>query len=415
MSMDTKRSGNCMIRKESTEGIGYSVVGLNDVCHVFASAVPRTGSTLQEQAHDALRTIEAVMREEQTHGTIVRQAVFMRQADQFKACRKIMRDFYGDELPATTYIPQSPCNGKLLSIEAFGVSQGPGEVKVERFSERVVTATHDGITWIHCAQIMPETLESGIYNRTVHAFESMRELLSRRNVDFDKIMRTWLYLGDIVGDEGEVQRYKELNRARTDFFDEYRFCRGHVPAGFNGSVYPASTGIGTDDQDVLMSCLALDTQRDDVVLLPLENPQQVSSFDYSSAFGQKSPKFARAMAMIADDSATTFVSGTASITDAESRFIGDVEGQTHLTLDNIAALTSEDNFSRYGYPGLGASLDDLALVRVYTKYQEDYEKTRAVCQERLGELPIIYVVADVCRPELLVEIEGIAFSQRSAT
>ncbi len=101
MCMDTKRSGKCMIRKESTEGIGYSVVGLNDVCHVFASAVPRTGSTLQEQAHDALRTIEAVMREEQTHGTIIRQAVFMRQADQLKACRKIMRDS-----TATNYPPR---------------------------------------------------------------------------------------------------------------------------------------------------------------------------------------------------------------------------------------------------------------------------------------------------------------------
>ena len=31
----------------------------------------------------------------------------------------------------------------------------------------------------------------------------------------------------------------------------------------------------------------------------------------------------------------------------------------------------------------------------------------------LGDLPTVYAVADVCRPELLVEIEGIAFSRRS--
>ena len=55
-------------------------------------------------------------------------------------------------------------------------------------------------------------------------------------------------------------------------------------------------------------------------------------------------------------------------------------------------------------------MDDLALVRVYIKHQEDYAKVRAVCEELLGELPTIYAEADVCRPELLVEIEGVAFS-----
>jgi enamine deaminase RidA (YjgF/YER057c/UK114 family) len=108
-----------------------------------------------------------------------------------------------------------------------------------------------------------------------------------------------------------------------------------------------------------------------------------------------------------------FVSGTASITDAESRHIDDVAAQTHQTLDNIAALISEENFRNHGAPGLGATLDDLALVRVYIKRQEDFEKTRAACEARFGERPTIYAVADVCRPELLVEIEGVAYCQRT--
>ena len=73
-----------------------------------------------------------------------------------------------------------------------------------------------------------------------------------------------------------------------------------------------------------------------------------------------------------------------------------------------------DEFRHHGLSGLGATMADLALARVYIKRQEDYERTRAVCRRRLGELPTIYAVADVCRPELLVEIEGIAFSHRSA-
>jgi enamine deaminase RidA (YjgF/YER057c/UK114 family) len=61
-------------------------------------------------------------------------------------------------------------------------------------------------------------------------------------------------------------------------------------------------------------------------------------------------------------------------------------------------------------PGAGAGLEDLAKVRVYIKRKEDYEKCRAICDERLGGLPTIYAEADVCRPDLLVEIEGVAFS-----
>ena len=86
-------------------------------------------------------------------------------------------------------------------------------------------------------------------------------------------------------------------------------------------------------------------------------------------------------------------------------------GANRQTLDNIEALISADNLARHGMPGLGATLEDLAGIRVYIKRQEDYEKTREVCEPGLGELPAIYAIADVCRPELLVEIEGVALSR----
>jgi hypothetical protein len=47
------------------------------------------------------------------------------------------------------------------------------------------------------------------------------------------------------------------------------------------------------------------------------------------------------------------------------------------------------------------------------KRTEDFAAVRAVCQGRLGELPAIYAIADICRPSLLVEIEGIAFSSNA--
>jgi enamine deaminase RidA (YjgF/YER057c/UK114 family) len=401
-----------MIRKESSEGIGYSVVELHGVRHIFAAAVPRAGVALREQAEDALQTIRRVMEEEGTRGAIVQQAVFLREPGRLDEYRRIIHDFYGDELPATTYVPQRPCEGKLLAIEALGVGRRPGEVQIERLSEQLVITRHNEMTFIHASQIVPDTEAAGCYDRSLSALAKMREVLAKAGVGFERVIRTWLYLGGIVDQEGPTQRYKELNRARTDFYQDLHFVAGHVPPGLNGDVYPASTGIGADNRDILMSCVALATQRNDVMVMPLENPRQVSAYCYSSDYGPKSPKFSRALALTAGDCATIFISGTASITDSESRHPDDAEAQTEQTLDNIQALIAEDNLRRHGLPGLGATMAGLALARVYVKRQEDYEKARAVCRRRLGELPTIYAVADVCRPELLVEIEGIAFSQR---
>ena len=145
-----------VIRKVVDKGVGYSVVDLNDVRHVFAAAVPRRGRTLRQQADDALRTIEAVVQEEGTRGSIVQQAVFVADFTEIDQCRKIIRDFYGDELPVTSYIPQPPCEGNLLAIEALGVGRGRGEVEIERHSEQLVVARHNDIAWIHsCADSCP--------------------------------------------------------------------------------------------------------------------------------------------------------------------------------------------------------------------------------------------------------------------
>ena len=401
-----------MMRKESSEGIGYSVAELNNVRHIFANAAPRKGTTLREQAEDALRTIEAAMAEEGSRNSIVHQAVFVRDLHQVDTCRQIMKEFYGSHLPATSYIPQPPCCGKELAIEAMGIGSRAGDVEIKRYCEKLVVTRHSGVSWIHAADLLPDETEGGVYDRSVVCFQKMRDMIAKCDTRYEQVIRTWLYLGDIVGPEGDTQRYKELNRARTDFYGPMTFGMGRTPK-LPFPVYPASTGIGTNGKGIMMSCIALSTDRSDVVLVPLENPQQISAFDYGQVYSPRSPKFARAMAVASGDSATIFVSGTASITASETRHIGDVEAQTAQTLENIESLIAADNFRRHGVTGLGATLDDLALLRVYIKYKEDFEKTRAVCRRMLGEVPTVYAVGDVCRPDLLVEIEGIAIARAS--
>jgi enamine deaminase RidA (YjgF/YER057c/UK114 family) len=403
------------IGKVSNRGIGYSVVELNDVRHIFAAAVPRRDGTLREQADDALRNIEAVIQDAGARGSIVHQAVFVPDVALIAPCREIIREFYGSEMPATSYIPQPPCEGRLLAIEALGVGQGQGEVEIERVSEQLVITRHNDIAWIHCAQVVPQGHDLSVYDGTVNGLKQIRELLDSVHVRWDQVIRTWLYLGGIVDDDGPTQRYKELNRARSDFYRDITFLKDRLPPSHQGLVYPASTGIGTEGRGIMMSAIALATERTDIVAVPLENPRQVPAFDYADCYSPKSPKFSRAMALSCGNYATIFISGTASITDSETRHEGNIEGQTHETLDNIAALISEENLGRHGLPGLGTSLDGLGLVRVYIKRHADYQQTRAVCEQRLGEVPTIYAIGDVCRPDLLVEIEGIAFSRKTTS
>lgn len=402
------------INKASYKGIGYSIVELNDVRHVFAAGAPERGGSLREQAEDALQTIERVLDKEGGRRAIVQQAVFLPDVSLIEPCRRIMRDFYGDELPATSYVPQPPGDDKLVAIEALGVGQSLGKVEIQRISEQLVITRHNDIAWVHCAQVVPRRADSSVYDGTIDGLEQIRALLASVNVRFDQVIRTWLYLGGIVDDEGPTQRYKELNRGRSDVYADIHFLADRVPSGHRARVYPASTGIGTEGRGIMMSAIALATDRSDILAVPLENPRQTPAFDYSDCYSPKSPKFCRAMALSCGNYATIFISGTASITDSETRHIDDIKGQTNETLDNIAALISEQNLSRHGLAGLGTSLDGLGLIRVYIKNRADYAQARAVCEQRLGELPVIYVIGDVCRPDLLVEIEGVAFS-RNAT
>jgi len=295
----------------------------------------------------------------------------------------------------------------------MGMGRKNQDVKVRRVNENLALVQHNGITWVHAA-IAPQACCSHAYDQAAGGFRQLGSLLANANIRMDQVLRTWLYQGGIVAEEGESQRYKELNRARADAYRGIDFLKDRLPKTHRGHVYPASTGIGADGRGLAISAIALATERTDIMAVPLENPLQTPAYQYPSRYSPTSPQFSRAMAVSCGNMATIFISGTASVTHSEVRHIGDAGAQTHQTLDNIAALIDEKNLSNHGLPGLGTSLDGLGHVRVYIKRQEDYVRIRAVCEKRLGELPTIYALADVCRPDWLVEIEGVAISRKDS-
>lgn len=390
-------------------GQHHTLVGYDGVKRVALMVTPECGGDFRDQTWEVMSTIRTILRQQQEPMALTVQTVFVDSVANVPKARRLFEAYYGDHMPLTLFVVQPPCDGHGLAIEAWAISTNTA--KVEYHSPRLGTVEHDGLRWIHASGGSLKQQGRTAYEQAVEAFEGMNKVLGEAGASFSDVVRTWLYQGGITDMEGETERYRELNRARTDFFADIPFYSRALMAGVNGrAVYPASTGIGTLEHGLITTCLALQTKREDVKILPLENPLQTAAFDYPEHYSAKTPKFARAMAVRFGDHVTTWISGTASIVNSETVHIGDAEKQTEQTLTNIERLIDAENFARLGWPDAGATLDDLAKVRVYVKHQEDHEKCRAVCERRLGRIPAIYAQADVCRPDLLVEIEGVAFS-----
>ena len=396
-------------RSESGDGAEHSYVDLGDSARVALMITPQGRGKSSDQIQEVLLRLVHVLEKQPQPMAITVQTVFLRHAGDQPECARLMADFYGAKQPVTNYVLQAPCDGAALALEAWAI--GGASVRVEHYGPNVLAVSYDSIRWVYCAGLQPEGAARDIYSQTKGALEQMRAGLIQAGSSIEHVVRTWFYLGGITEREGDHQRYQELNRARTDFYQDVHFrCSVLNPEPPQG-VYPASTGIGMAGNGLVLSCQALETKRDDMFLLTLENPQQTPAYAYHPKYSPESPKFSRAVALVLGDYVTTWISGTASIVNSESCHVGDIEKQTDQTIDNIERLIAPENFARHGVKGAGSHLQDIAKIRVYLKRAQDVVKCRAVCQRRFGQVPVLYAVADVCRPELLVEIEGVAFTR----
>lgn len=402
---------NRVAHRLTSSGLGYSVVNIRDVSHVYASAKPSQGTTLQAQTIDALRIIEGIMESEGAQGSVVHQAVFLSDLKWVSPCRQIIQNYYRHNLPATNYVIQPPCDGTFLSIEAVGLGVGREKVDIQRINDRVVVTKSEGAAYVYADYALPTTSATGVYEKTICSYQQLRRLLAQGGARLDQVFRLWLSLDGIVDAEGPTQRYKEMNRARSDVYQCTSFLSDQLHASCSGRAFPASTGIGTQGRSINLSAIALVSENDDLIATPLENPRQTAAYSYAPVYSPTSPKFSRALALSQGAETTFYISGTASIINSETRHQGDAAAQTHETIDNISALISEDNAQRHGLPCRGATLRDLAVARIYIKRPEDYETVRTICEQRLGKMPASFVIADVCRPDLLVEIEAIGYSR----
>ncbi|MDO5581456.1 MAG: endoribonuclease L-PSP [Planctomycetia bacterium] len=397
-------------------GISYALLPGGGFIRLLAVIQPDPNEKgLAAQIQSVCGRLDRLFSKEDLKNAVVQQTFFLRNLADKTVIQEAMRKYYGSDLPVNVYVPQKPCEGSLeFLVEVCAVRpEGDQKFSIDRISEDIVRLNYADTQFVFVGDIVPDNDDTDLaYKRSWRGFEMMKDKLGKAGFQMENILRTWLYQGHITLDEGDSQRYKELNHARTDFFEGIKFMDSLLPDYPFGTVCPASTGIGTDNMDIVMGCFGIKTDRKDVVAVPLENPVQTPAFAYGAVYSPKSPKFSRALALVYGETCSVYISGTASITESETVFIGDPEGQANQTLDNIAELFTESNLKRYGIQGFGGDLSDMVVARVYIKRPEYYEKIRAICEKRLGASAVIYTFGDVCRDDLLVEIEGVAFCKK---
>jgi chorismate lyase/3-hydroxybenzoate synthase len=216
-----------------------------------------------------------------------------------------------------------------------------------------------------------------------------RKLLHRtRTMGYPQLVRIWNFIPDIHHGCGEEDNYLRFNRGRALVFDEFA-----MPA----TRYPAATVVGSPAGTPL-TVIVLASR---IEPLAVENPRQTSAWRYPRQYGPHPPAFARAMLLPHRAGATLFISGTASIVGHESRH-SRIGPQLREALANIETLKAA---ARERLPGCPAPSRGSWLV--YLRDAADRDAIAPEVRQWLGDGDAVaFLQADICRRELLVEIEG---------
>jgi chorismate lyase/3-hydroxybenzoate synthase len=202
------------------------------------------------------------------------------------------------------------------------------------------------------------------------------------------VLRIWNYLGAINQGEGDTERYR-------------LFCgaRARRMAAHGVSRYPAATAIGHRGPSGRLQVYALCADRDGVAM---ENPRQVSAWQYPREYGPTAPSFARAMQLPRGGLA---ISGTAAVIGHASRHAGDVTAQVEEAVANLHAL-----LERAALPAFDAN----SPLKVYVRDPGDTQAVETALARQLDPaVPRLLLQGDVCRRELLVEIDGWRFADQA--
>ena len=245
----------------------------------------------------------------------------------------------------------------------------------------------------HTAEYLFGVLEfdeqQDIHTASYRAYQAL--LACCKDLDKPYLLRLWNYMPRINESENGVERYRLFNTGRREALLEANYLTK------DGA--PAACALGTHCGTIKIAFLSATKP-----CTPIENPRQVSAYNYPKDYGVNPPIFSRAgWFQQAGGKDMLFISGTASIVGHQTLHIGDIALQTKETITNMQAVLQEANRLA------GSELWTLNHLhgQVYVRNPADIFTIQTILKQH-KLVNFTYLHADICRADLLVEIEAYA-------
>ncbi|MBS2098302.1 RidA family protein [Carboxylicivirga linearis] len=317
-----------------------------------------------------------------------------------------LKAVFPNTCPAFTFLSQTPGSNKI-TMEVGLVNNDKVSISHKMYHNTSFSLIeYEGNTELWASGLGLTSDINDITSSATQAFEELISLLASEGFSLNDVVRQWNYIPKILGfemkDGKEWQHYQLFNEVRRHYYNTHRTVEG----------YPAATGIGVAKGSVSIDICAIKTKDADNIY-SINNPEQVNAYQYKQdvLIGElvdgtrtkQAPQFERAKLISQPKSGTLFISGTASIKGQYTIGIDNIDEQTNTTLGLMQKLSataqhtneySTNNSICYSY------------ARVYIKNTEDFKAVQSICKDELQNIPINFVQADVCRDNLLVEIEA---------
>jgi chorismate lyase/3-hydroxybenzoate synthase len=222
------------------------------------------------------------------------------------------------------------------------------------------------------------------------AYEELQEFLGRSPHHWP--LKIWNYVPGINIGEGDGERYRQ-------------FCVGRARALAEGygdhPPMPAATAIGSHSDDHALQVYFLAGAMPG---MNVENPRQVNAWQYPRQYSPKSPLFSRGTIMQVNKARQFLISGTASVVGHETQHDNPTD-QIIESIRNVNCLLEEGQRLLGGQrPTLGES----GVLRVYVRNAKDLEQIQLAARQIIpADMPRLYLNGDVCRIDLLTEVDGI--------
>jgi chorismate lyase/3-hydroxybenzoate synthase len=227
---------------------------------------------------------------------------------------------------------------------------------------------------------------SPLQQATESAYQQIFALIDA--LGYPHLYRFWNYLADINETSHGLERYRHFNVGRKQVLVNSNRIAGNE--------LPAACALGLSQGPLSIAFLV-----GKAPAIAIENPRQMKAYDYPEQYGPRTPSFSRATLLKSNEQTTLFISGTASIVGHETLHIVDIAAQTRETLANLEAVIKEAN--RVSKTELKLHV---SFLRVYIRNEKDLAVAQAELQKYFnGEIKATFVQADICRSDLLIEIE----------